>query len=61
MFKVHCPHCKRYLFETDSTAIISNFKCTGCKKRINIKVVTPESTEEEIRYKFAEPVAPQID
>lgn len=52
--KVYCPKCQRYLFETDSTAILRNLKCPGCKAHVNIKVVTPKSTQQQLRYKFAE-------
>lgn len=54
MTKIYCPKCKRYLFETDTTAIISHLKCAGCKKWVNIKFVTPDSSEKEIKYKFAQ-------
>jgi len=54
MTKVYCPKCHRYLFETDSTAIVSNLKCGGCKAHINIKIVTNSSTQQQLRYKFAE-------
>lgn len=52
--KIVCPHCKRYLFETEKTLIAENVKCTGCKKRLNIKFVTVDSSEADIRHKFVE-------
>ena len=52
MIKVNCPKCKRYLFETEGTLIAENVKCTYCKERINVKVVTSESAEKDIRFKF---------
>lgn len=54
MTKVYCPKCHRYLFETDSTAIVSNLKCGGCKEHLNIKIVTSQSTQQQLRYKFVE-------
>ena len=52
MIKVNCPKCKRDLFEREGTRIAENVKCTYCKERINVKVVTSESAEKDIRYKF---------
>ena len=52
MIKVECPNCKRYLFETEGTLIAENVKCTYCKDRFNIKVVTSDSSEKDIRFKF---------
>lgn len=52
MIKICCPNCKRYLFETQKTVIAENVKCSYCKKRINIKVVSSNSSEEDIRFKF---------
>lgn len=54
MVKVHCPKCKRFLFETDQTTILQSIKCAGCKEKLQIKVVTPRSTPEQINYKFAD-------
>lgn len=50
--KVLCPKCKRYLFEADRTLIAKNVKCTYCKERFNIKIVTSQSTEDDIKYTF---------
>ena len=50
--KIKCSHCDRYLFETDSTLIVQNVKCSYCKKRFNLKVVTPQSSEADIRLKI---------
>ena len=52
MIKVNCPKCKHYLFETEGTLIAENVKCSYCKDRVNIKIVTSESAEKDIRYKF---------
>ena len=52
MIKVYCPKCKHYLFETERTLIAENVKCSYCKNRVNIKAVTSESAEADIRYKF---------
>ena len=52
MIKVCCPNCKRYLFETENTVIAENVKCSYCKKRFNIKIVSSDSSEKDIRFKF---------
>lgn len=52
--KIHCPKCKRYLFETEKTLIAQNVKCSYCKERVNIKVVNSHSAESDIRAKFAD-------
>lgn len=52
MIKVCCPNCKRYLFETEKTVIAENVKCSYCKKRFNIKIVSSDSSEKDIRFKF---------
>ena len=52
MIKVYCPHCKHYLFETSGTLVAENVKCTYCKRRFNVKVVTCESSTRDIRFKF---------
>lgn len=57
MIKVHCPNCARFLFETDEAVILQSIKCTGCKQKLKIKVVTPTSTPEQINYKFKEETA----
>lgn len=51
--KVRCPKCGRYLCETTKTLIAENIKCGGCKEKVNIKVVFPDSNIEDIRHKFA--------
>lgn len=50
--RVLCKKCKRFLFETDQTVILSDLKCPGCKEKQNIKVVNSKATAEQIRYKF---------
>lgn len=52
--KIYCPKCKRYLCETEDTLIAKNVKCGGCKEKVNIKFVTTDSSEEEIRHNFCE-------
>lgn len=52
--KIYCPNCKRYICETEETLIVKNVKCGGCKSKLNIKFVTTDSSEQEIRYKFAD-------
>lgn len=51
-FKIYCPNCDRYICETEETLIAKNIKCGGCKQKINIKFVSTDSKEEEIRYDF---------
>lgn len=57
--KIECKHCGRYLMEAKGTVIVEGLICTNtkCKAKLNIKVVTPSSTEKELRYKFVEPEA----
>ncbi len=52
--KIKCKHCGRYLLEAKGTTIIKDLICPNskCKKRLNIKIVTPKSSEKDIRYKF---------
>ena len=58
--KVHCKYCGRYLLEAKGTAIIENLICPNskCKAHLNIKVITPKSTTDEINYKFVSPEIP---
>lgn len=52
--KVCCKYCGRYLLEAKGTVIIENLICPNskCKAHLNIKVITPKSTIDEINYKF---------
>lgn len=45
--KVYCKHCKRFLFETAGTTLIQGLICPNskCKARLNIKVITNDSSE----------------
>lgn len=45
--KVYCKHCKRFLFETVGTTLIQGLICPNskCKARLNIKVITNDSSE----------------
>lgn len=52
MIKINCPNCKHYLFETEKTVIAQNVKCSYCKQRFNLKCVTSDSDESDIRYNF---------
>lgn len=58
--KVHCKYCGRYLFDAEGTVIIENLICPNskCKAHLNIKVITPKSTTDEINYKFVSPETP---
>lgn len=50
--RVVCKNCKKFFFETKNTVILENYQCPRCKEVQNIKVVTPKSSEEEIRLVF---------
>ena len=50
--KINCPQCKHYLFETENTLIVKNVKCSYCKQRFNLKIVSNESAEKDIRFRF---------
>lgn len=52
--KVHCKYCGRYLFDAEGTVIIENLICPNskCKAHLNVKVITPKSSVDEINYKF---------
>lgn len=58
--EVHCKHCKRYLFTAKGTVIIEQMPCsnTKCRAKLNIKIVTPDATEEQLHYKFSTPETP---
>ena len=62
--KICCKYCGRYLLDAKGTTIIENLICPNskCKAHLNIKVITPKSTIEEINYKFdSEEVPPKKD
>lgn len=58
--KVNCKYCGRYLMDVKGTTIIENLICPNskCKAHLNIKVITPKSTVDEINYKFVSPEIP---
>jgi len=49
-----CNHCGRYLFTAKGTTIIEQMPCPNskCRAKLNIKIVSSDSTDEELRYKF---------
>lgn len=51
--RILCKNCQRFLFETDSTVILKDLKCSGCKTKQNIKVITSDSTDKQRKYKFS--------
>jgi phage FluMu protein Com len=60
--EVNCRHCDRYLFTAKGTTIIEQLPCpnTKCKAKLNIKIVTSDSTHAEQHYKFStEETAPK--
>lgn len=52
--KYHCKYCGRYIMDIEGTTIVENLICPNskCKARLNVKVVTPESSEADVKYKF---------
>lgn len=52
--KYHCKYCGRYIMDIEGTTIVENLICPNskCKAHLNIKVVTPESSETDVKYKF---------
>lgn len=52
--KICCKYCGRYLMDVVGTTIIENLICPNskCKAHLNIKVITPKSSIDEINYKF---------
>ena len=58
--KINCKYCGRYLMEAKGTTIVEGLICSNskCKAKLNIKVITPDSTESERKYKFSEAEVP---
>lgn len=54
-YEVNCKYCDRYLFTAKETVILEQFPCpnTKCKAKLNIKIVTMNSTQEQMHYKFS--------
>lgn len=52
--KLTCKYCDRYICEVEGTAILENLVCPNskCKAHLNVKIVTPDSTAEQINYRF---------
>lgn len=52
--KYCCKYCGRYIMDIEGTTIIENLVCPNskCKAHLNVKVITPSSTVEEINYRF---------
>ena len=52
--KYHCPKCGRYIMEIEGTTIVKGLICPNskCKSRLKVKVVTPQSSESDINFKF---------
>lgn len=55
MIEIKCKECKRYLGKAYGT-LIAEIKCSNSKCKIDnkIKIVTSQSDEQSIRYKFKE-------
>lgn len=53
--KITCKNCDRYLMEAKGTTIVEGLICPSCKSRLNVKVVTAESSMADLSYKFTEP------
>lgn len=58
--KVTCKYCGRYLMDVKGTTIVEGLICPNskCKARLNVKIITSDSTESDRKYKFAEPETP---
>lgn len=58
MIKLRCKHCDRFLKIEPKGTFIAEVTCPDrlCKKVNQIKIVTTQSSEEELRYKFEEQV-----
>ena len=58
---LRCEKCGRYLKLKLIETVIASVVCSNskCKHPNNIKVVTPQSSDENIRFKF--PKAPEAD
>lgn len=61
--KVFCKYCGRYLMDVVGTTIIENLICPNskCKAHLNIKVITPKSSVDEINFKFESAEVPPKD
>jgi hypothetical protein len=46
--------------EAKGTTIVEGLICTNtkCKAKLNVKVVTPESSTRDLQYRFAQPETP---
>lgn len=53
-YEVNCKHCDRYLFTAQDTTIVEQMPCpnTKCKAKLNIKIVTSNSTLDQMLYMF---------
>lgn len=58
--KFYCKHCGRYIMDIKGTTIIENLVCPNskCKAHLNVKVITPLSTTDEINYRFTQKELP---
>lgn len=58
--KYTCKHCGRYIMDIKGTTIIENLVCPNskCKAHLNVKVITPQSTTDEINYHFTQKEVP---
>ncbi len=58
--KYTCKHCGRYIMDIKGTTIIENLVCPNskCKAHLNVKVITPCSTTDEINYHFEQKEVP---
>ena len=54
MIEITCKECGRWLGETEKT-IIATIKCSNskCKKNNNIKIITSDASDEQVRYSFS--------
>ena len=61
--KLSCKYCGRYLMDVRGTTIVEGLICTNskCKAKLNVKVITPSSSEVERKYKFTKDEMPPRD
>lgn len=61
--RVTCSNCGRYLLTAAGTVVITAIICPNskCKLQQNIKIVSQDSSDADIRVKLPNPLAPKIN
>lgn len=54
MIDIRCTHCDRFLKIEPVATMISKVVCPDrkCKQTNNIKIIFPDASEEQVRFKF---------